>query len=273
MNSFNKQTVSRFKETIWNYYYAHGRCFSWRNVDDPYKVFISEVMLQQTQTKRVIEKYEQFLAEFSSFEILAAASLRDVLSVWQGLGYNRRGKFLHEAAQTIIRNYRGIVPNDPDELVKLPGIGPATASSICAFAFNSPTIFIETNIRAVFLHCFFHGKSDIHDKQLLPLIAKTVDQENPREWYYALMDYGVYLKQTISNPSRASKHYLVQSKFEGSNRQIRGKIIKLLTDHNALTEKELLQKTESQAERFTPILKQLINESIVKRNRDMLCIP
>ncbi|MFC1870634.1 A/G-specific adenine glycosylase [Candidatus Dependentiae bacterium] len=273
MQSFNKQPLSNFKETIWNYYRVHGRDFAWRNVNDPYKVFISEVMLQQTQTKRVIAKYEQFLIEFSSFEMLAAASLRDVLTVWQGLGYNRRGKFLHEAAQIVIRNHNGILPNNPDLLIALPGIGPATAASICAFVFNKPTVFIETNIRAVFLHFFFKGKSGVHDKQLMPLIKETVDTENPREWYYALMDYGVILKQTIANPSRASKHHAVQSKFEGSNRQIRGKIITLLTDHPTLTQQELLHRSQSQPERFLPILQQLVNENIIKQNGDILSIP
>lgn len=273
MNSFNTQTASQFKETIWNYYHVQGRDFSWRNVDDPYKVFISEVMLQQTQTKRVIAKYEEFLEAFSSFEMLALASLRDVLSVWQGLGYNRRGKFLYEAAQIIIEIYNGILPNDPELLVRLPGIGPATAASICAFAFNRPTVFIETNIRAVYLHFFFYEKTAIHDKELFPLIEQTVDQKNPREWYYALMDYGVLLKQTIPNPNRASKHHAVQSKFEGSDRQIRGKIVRLLTDHKTLTHDQLLQKTESQPHRFDAILNQLVMEQIIMKDGQFFCIP
>lgn len=269
----NKQTVSQFKETIWNHYYQFGRDFAWRNVHDPYKVFISEVMLQQTQTKRVIEKYEQFLAEFSSFEMLAQASLRDVLSVWQGLGYNRRGKFLHEAAQIIIKKYNGILSNDPEALINLPGIGPATAASICAFAFNNPTVFIETNIRTVFLYFFCKNKKAVDDKELMPLVAAAVDQDNPREWYYALMDYGVMLKQQLPNPSRASKHHTVQSKFEGSNRQIRGKIIKALTETRSLTHQELLQKTNADKDRFEPILEQLLQEKIIKRFGQEFCIP
>ncbi|HLE76175.1 MAG TPA: hypothetical protein VI521_00215 [Candidatus Babeliales bacterium] len=273
MNPFKKTTVSFFKKTIWDYYHSHAREFAWRNVTDPYKVFISEVMLQQTQTKRVIEKYEQFLTEFCSFQALAQASLRDVLSVWQGLGYNRRGKFLHESAQRIMQEYDGVLPQDPSILVQLPGIGPATAASICAFAFNSPTVFIETNIRAVFLHFFFSGKVGVHDKEIIPLVAATVDHSNPREWYYALMDYGVLLKQTIPNPSRASKHHATQSKFIGSNREIRGKVIKALTEKNKLTEQELLQIAQSQEKRLLGIIKQLCTENIIKQVGNTFFIP
>lgn len=273
MNILNQANLSFFKKTIWSYYHLFGREFSWRNVDDPYKVFISEVMLQQTQTKRVIEKYEHFLIEFRSFEMLADASLRDVLSVWQGLGYNRRGKFLHEAAQKIVTENNGILSNDPDLLIQLPGIGPATAASICAFAFNSPTVFIETNIRTVFIYFFFKEKKEVHDKELMPLIAATVDKENAREWYYALMDYGVMLKQKFPNPSRASKHHAVQSKFVGSNRQIRGKILKALTQHPALCEQELLHVTESAQERLHIIINQLLSEDIIKRAGEKLFIP
>ncbi len=223
------QSFKDFKKIIWNYYATHGRHFDWRGVDDPYKVFISEIMLQQTQTARVAQKYPQFLQAFGSFEQLAQASLKDVLLQWQGMGYNRRGMYLHKAAQIIIKDFGGQLPDDPAILVELPGIGPATAASMCAFAYNKPTIFIETNIRAVYIHSFFSGKENVHDKEIMPLIEASVDQANPREWYYALMDYGVMLKKTVVNPSRKSKHYAKQSKFEGSDRQIRGIILKILT--------------------------------------------
>ena len=261
-----------FRETIWNYYHTFGRQFAWRNVKDPYKVLISEVMLQQTQTHRVIEKYEQFITEFRSFKMLAQASLRDVLTVWQGLGYNRRGKFLHQLAQIVVNDYGDNLPDEPCVLVQLPGIGPATAASVCAFAFNKPTIFIETNIRTVFLHFFFSGKAEVHDKELMPGVAKTVDQLNPREWYYALMDYGVMLKRTVPNPSRASKHHYKQSRFVGSNRQIRGKIIKALTEISELSSGDLLHKIGCEKIRLNAIIDDLLNEGIVKRNRGKISI-
>jgi A/G-specific adenine glycosylase len=272
MKNLNQMNSMTFQQIIWGYYHSFGRQFAWRNIEDPYKVLISEVMLQQTQTHRVIEKYEQFTMEFRSFEILAQASLRDVLSTWQGLGYNRRGKFLHQLAQIVVNNYKSNLPDDPNILVQLPGIGPATAASICAFAFNKPTIFIETNIRAVFLHFFFSGKAKVHDKELMPLVTQTVDQLNPREWYYALMDYGVMLKRTVPNPSRASKHHYKQSSFVGSDRQIRGKIIKTLTEIPEFSICDLLRQIGCEKERLHTIIGGLLKEGIVKCNRGKISI-
>ena len=272
MNKHKSQTLDSFKETIWNFYHAYGRDFAWRNIDEPYKIVVSEVMLQQTQAHRVIHKYEQFIEEFSSFKMLAQASLRDVLTLWQGLGYNRRGKFLHLLAQRVVKEYGGVLPSDAGELIRLPGIGPATSASICAFAFNQPTIFIETNIRAVYLHFFFQEKKNVDDKELFPLITQTVDNKNPREWYYALMDYGVMLKQTIPNPSKRSKHHTRQSKFEGSDRQIRGKIIRHLTEFEAVSCQNLLKLCGGSSNRLDSIIKGLLLEKIIKRWNDTLSI-
>lgn len=259
-------SINDFKKAIWLYYSEHGRHFDWRGVDDPYKVFISEVMLQQTQTARVAIKYPLFIARFPTFAALAEASLKDVLHEWQGMGYNRRGMYLHKAAQTIMQKHAGILPNDPELLDELPGIGAATAASICAFAFNRPTVFIETNIRAVFLHHFFNGKENVHDKELMPLIEAAVDQDNPREWYYALMDYGVMLKKSLINPSRKSKHYTKQSKFEGSDRQIRGRILKILTTSiDSISQKQMIALIDEDQERTLKIIDQMAKEEIITR--------
>lgn len=260
------QKTQDFKQTIWSFYEQYGRDFAWRHVTDPYKVVISEVMLQQTQTQRVIEKYEQWMEVFPTFQSLAEASLRDVLSVWQGLGYNRRGMYLHKLAQHVVFEWGCILPNDPEKLVALPGIGPATAASICAFAFNNPTIFIETNIRAVFIHFFFKDKNDVHDKDILELIKKTVDRANARAWYYALMDYGVMLKKTMPNPSRKSAHYTKQSKFEGSDRQIRGKIIALLTDHAYIMIHTLPVLLKTHEDRIEIIIAKMKHDGLIMLN-------
>jgi A/G-specific adenine glycosylase len=257
--------ISSFRSFIWNYYHEHGRQFAWRATQDPYSIFISEIMLQQTQTYRVAPKYEQWLAEFPDFQSLASASLRDVLSVWQGLGYNRRGMYTQKVAQQVVADYQGLLPADPIILETFPGIGKNTAGSICAFAFNMPVVFIETNIRAVYIHSFFKDRDDVHDKELLPLIAQTVDKHNPREWYYALMDYGVLLKQQGKNPSRKSVHHTKQSKFQGSDRQIRGAIIRLLTQHSGLTFEQLLEQLDKDEQRVQHILDQLHKESLLKQ--------
>lgn len=216
-------TEKAFIKGIWKYYEKHKRQMAWRDDPTPYKVVVSEIMLQQTQAERVAKKFDSFIAKFPSLPLLAQAQLHEVLQEWQGLGYNRRALNLHKLAQAI----KGKLPQTYEELVELPGIGPNTAGSILAFAFNIPYPFIETNIRTVFINFFFKkSRGKIDDKKLIPLIKKTLDKKNPREWYYALMDYGAFLKRTQINPSRRSKHHVKQSKFKGSNRELRSHILK-----------------------------------------------
>ena len=266
-------TLTDFKKIIWEYYAANGRIFEWRHTDDPYKVFISEVMLQQTQTSRVAQKYPEFITAFPNFKSLASASLKEVLAQWQGLGYNRRGMYLHQAAQMIIKEHLGVLPSNPDLLVKLPGIGKATAASIAAFAFNVPTVFIETNIRAVFIHFFFSGRDTIHDNEIFPLVEASVAQEHARDWYYALMDYGVMLKKTLVNPSRKSKHHTKQSKFEGSDRQIRGIILRTLTEQDTpISCDKLIIFINKDPERTSKIIEQLIQEKFIYKMENMIGI-
>jgi A/G-specific adenine glycosylase len=201
----------------------------WRETKDPYRILVSEVMLQQTQVPRVLEKYREFLERFPTLEDLAAARLSEVLAVWQGLGYNRRAKFLHRTAATIRDEYAGVLPADPKELERLPGIGPNTAGSIAAFAYDRPVVFIETNIRRAVLHHFFADAEGVTDVELFPYIEAVLDRSNPREWYYALMDWGAEIAKQFPNPNRRSAHYSRQSPFENSDRQVRGRILRLLS--------------------------------------------
>lgn len=223
-----------FCSLIYDFYRSQGRSFAWRETTDSYRIVVSEIMLQQTQTSRVEVKYESWLKRFPNFESLASASLVEVLSEWQELGYNRRGKYLHEIAKKVVNEHGGELPQDVSVLEGFPGIGPNTARSIVTFTWNIPTIFIETNIRSVFIHCFFEDRVEVggkvDDKEILELVEKTLDTDNPRQWYYALMDYGVHLKSTLKNPSRQSRHHRPQSRFKGSNRQVRAAIIRALTN-------------------------------------------
>ncbi len=210
-------------------------------------------MLQQTQTDRVIKKYEEWLTHFPTAKKLSEASLQEVLKHWQGLGYNRRALALKKAAQIITENKK--FPETYEEILELPGIGPYTAGAIMAFAYNKPIPIIETNIRTVYIHAFFknHGQppshknasagQGIHDKEILELVAKTLDHDNPRDWYHALMDYGVMLKKTVGNLNTKSKHYTKQTKFKGSNREIRATIVKIITE-SPVSEKSLGEKLE-----------------------------
>lgn len=265
-------TIAQFKEFIWHFYHENKRDFAWRNIDNPYYVVVSEIMLQQTQTHRVIAKYKDFIAAFPTFESLAQAQLRDVLSVWQGLGYYRRARFLHQLAQKVVDEYAGVLPQDTKILQTFPGIGPNTAGSICAFAFNQPTIFIETNIRTVFIHSFFCDRTDVTDKEIIALIAATVDQENPREWYYALMDYGVFLKSKTVNPSRKSAHYAKQSKFEGSDRQLRAKILKSIVNAGSIPHHEILRHISEDNTRIEKVIDQLLSEGFIKTINNLYVI-
>ncbi len=261
-------SVQEFHQHIYAFYAENKRSFAWRYTDNPYYVFISEIMLQQTQTDRVCNKFESFLEQFPTLFDLSDASLSEVLTAWQGLGYNRRAKFLHQTAQLICSLYNGTIPKDPIILKQLPGIGAYTSCSIATFAYNIPTVFIETNIRAVFIHHFFNNQTNIHDKELFPFIEKYLDTNNPRSWYYALMDYGAFLKKQTTNPNRKSIHYTIQSKFEGSDRQIRGAIIRTLTQRKKLNHDDLLSFLKTNPQRTINILKKLLNEGLIQKNQD-----
>lgn len=260
----SERDIKNFQKVVWGYYHDHARSMPWRDNHDPYWVVVSEVMLQQTQVSRVLPKFEAWVKRFPDWQSLAAAPLGDALHEWQGLGYNRRGRWLHQLAQVVVGEYRGKLPEGPAELVKLPGIGPNTAGSIAAFAFNAPVVFIETNIRRVFIHHFFEDEEGITDTQLLPLIKESLNPENPREWYYALMDYGAYLAKQVPNPNRRSKHYVRQSTFEGSNRQLRAQILRYILEHKVASRndiKKAFAKTESA--KIDSVLRQYIQENLL----------
>ncbi|HNW29749.1 MAG TPA: A/G-specific adenine glycosylase [Spirochaetota bacterium] len=231
--------IRKFRSVIYGYYRKHRRDFPWRRTDDPYHILVSEIMLQQTQVARVAEKFVEFIDAFPTVEALAAAPLSRVLAVWQGMGYNRRARFLHELAGAVVKDHGGRIPDDPEALAMLPGIGRATAASICAFAFNRPVVFIETNIRAVFIHFFFHENRTVSDRDILPLAEAALDRKEPHHWYSALMDYGAMLKRRHPNPSRKSAHHQKQKPFEGSRRQLRGQVLRALLAHPGVTVKRL----------------------------------
>jgi A/G-specific adenine glycosylase len=236
----SRKRINSFQQQIKRFYNENKRDMPWRDTVDPYCILVSEFMLQQTQTERVLLKYDPFITRFPDFQTLSRAGLKKVLAAWQGLGYNRRVINLKETAEEIISRYSGKVPESTEELIQLPGIGKATAGAILAFVFNKPSVFIETNIRRVFIHFFFQDKKDIQDKEIMPLVEKTLDHENPRHWYYALMDYGTMLKKQGSNPNRKSAHYSRQAPFEGSNRQARGAILRHLLNNGTMEEYELI---------------------------------
>lgn len=260
-----------FAATVWDYYHEHGRHdLPWRQAAadggfDPYHIMVSELMLQQTQVARVIPKYQAFLEQFPTVKSLAAAPLGDVLRTWSGLGYNRRAKFLHQAAQRLVHDYQGKVPQQPAELLKLSGIGPGTVGAILVYAYNQPVAFVETNIRTVFIHHFFSGQAAVTDQDILKLVNETLDREQPRAWYWALMDYGSYLKQLVGNLSRQSAGYARQSAFAGSRRQLRGQILRLLgTRPYSLAELRAVLSDP----RLVAVIDELLNEQLIRHLDD-----
>lgn len=257
----SEQAIDDFCEAVWKYYRANGRRMPWRENTSSYYVLVSELMLQQTQVGRVIPKFEAFVGLFPTVETLAQAELGEVLRAWQGLGYNRRAKYLHEAAKKIVHDFGGVFPATQKELESLPGIGSNTAGAVLAYAFNQPVAFVETNIRTVLFYHFFEGAQDVSDTEVRSVMEQVIDWEHPREFYWALMDYGSYLKAGGVGRSAMSRHYKKQSPLAGSLREMRGRIIRALS-HEALSE-EQLKRAVSADERFGPALMGLVKEGLV----------
>ena len=265
-------TIIQLQQLVDDYFQANERALPWRVLDssgalDSYHVLVSELMLQQTQARRVVPNYQQFLREFPTVADLAAAPLASVLTAWSGLGYNRRAKFLHQTAQILVEAFEGTAPDSIDELRALPGIGVNTAAAIYVYSFNKPAVFVETNVRSVFIHHFFADRTDVADSDVLKLVAKSltlpVVARDPRRWYWSLMDYGVYIKTEYGNASRRSKHHTRQAAFEGSRRQARGAVIKQLTE-GAAGRATLLRATKDYPG-FEAVLDDLIREGLVEQ--------
>jgi A/G-specific adenine glycosylase len=269
--SLSPSYIRIFRKKVLDYYSHNGRNLPWRKKITPYRVLISEVMLQQTQVNRVIVKYREFLAAFPTFVSLAEAPTSKLLRIWSGMGYNRRALALRRLAQVVVAEQKGRLPSDPDKLVKLPGVGPYTAGAIAAFAFNKPVIFLDTNIRRVFIHEFFQDRQGVRDKELLPFLERTLPVKESRIWYNALMDYGSMLKREAGNANLRSAHYTRQSPFENSNRQVRGAILKLLVKESPLSRASIVKRTGVDPSRLAKSLTDLEKEGFIKkRGRDYI---
>ncbi len=240
-----------FQNHILTWYKKHGRhTLPWRHTKNPYRILVSEVMLQQTQVARVIPKYQSFLRSFPTVRSLVRAKTPELLRAWQGLGYNRRALHLRDAARIVIRDYGGRIPRDVRALESLSGVGPATARAVAVFSWNSPEIFLETNIRRVYIYFSFKDKKLVSDGEILPIIEKTLWGKNPRVWYWALMDYGAMLGMTLpktraENPNRKSSLYARQSRFAGSKRYMRAKILTFILKRRSATQENIAEYVET----------------------------
>jgi A/G-specific adenine glycosylase len=259
-------TIAKFRRLVYGHYRRHGRHdLPWRKTRNPWRILVSEIMLQQTQVERVLPKYTAFIKAFPTAGALARAPLAEVLGVWGGLGYNRRAVYLKRAAAAIVASHRGRIPRSADDLVKLPGVGPATAAAITAFAFNRPAVLIETNIRTVFIHFFFPGRMKVRDNEIVELIRLTLVSREPRRWYYALMDLGAYLKKSGVKVNDRSAHYAKQTPFKGSRRQIRGEIVRMIAKRKTATRQYLLDRLDADDNTLDRLLADLVREGLLQK--------
>lgn len=294
----DQQLIDDVRRILTQYYTDFGRHdMLWRQPEldgsfDPFKILVSELMLQQTQVTRVTPKFVSFLQRFPDSMTLAGAPLGDVLQEWSGLGYNRRAKYLWQAAQAIRDQYRGVFPRNYENLVQLPGVGPNTAGAILAYAYNQPVVYVETNIRTVVIHHFFHDEEKVSDNAIRKVVSQLIGPPNaptypevpehpeddtpkspeapdPREFYWAMMDYGAYLKATVGNLNKVSSVYAKQAAFAGSKRQLRGQAIRLLTER-PYTTPELTEQLND--ERAAIVIADLLTEMMIIRTGDTLSL-
>ena len=258
--------ISQFRKIVLDHYQKNGRNLPWHHTD-PWGVAVSEFMLQQTRVERVLQFWENWMSLWPNPRSLAKAEMEEVLRAWCGLGYNRRCFYLKHTASIIVNKYNSIIPKTSKELLELPGVGPYMAGAIACFGYNSPEVFIETNIRSAVLHCFFPDKNDIKDKEIFPVLQAALDYciqkgDAPKVWYYALMDYGAMLKKT-GNPGRRSAHYARQSPFIGSFRQARGKVMRTLASMGPSKAEEIAIVSGLATDKLYRVLERLEKESMV----------
>ncbi|MEK7648740.1 MAG: A/G-specific adenine glycosylase [Patescibacteria group bacterium] len=239
--STKRPSIKKFQTAILSWYQKNGRHgLPWRATRDPYRILVSEIMLQQTQVDRVIEKYTEFLGAFPTIKKLANAPVHDLLRIWKGLGYNRRALNVQKCVQKILSEYKGCFPSSVEDIEQLPGVGPYTARAVATFAFNQPHALIETNIRRIFIHFFFLDREGVSDAEIMPFVQKALWKKDPHAWYSALMDYGALAMKDVPNPNKKSRHYSKQSRFEGSRRYARAKILDYILLHAKASSSDLI---------------------------------
>lgn len=257
--------LRNFQSLVWKYYRAQGRHdLPWRKTNNPYRILVSEIMLQQTQVERVRHFYTAWMKQFPNVTALARAPLGEVLRAWQGLGYNRRAKMLHQAAKELTA--RNSFPKTVSELEALPGVGPYTARAVAAFAFNTDVVFVETNLRTVILHHFFPRKKSVADSEIFKILEQAFPKGRAREWYAALMDYGAHLKQRGVKTNARVKGYVKQKAFLGSARQARGAILKELAKGDASTHRLTGLLGDDRRAQMRTQLTALLQEGLVTRH-------
>ena len=258
-----KKQINQFQSKVLSFYKENRRDLPWRNTTDPYKILISELMLQQTQVSRVINYYDKWIKQWPTIDLLAQASRKDVLKAWMGLGYNTRGINLHRSAQKIVNDYNGDLLETMKNYKEIPGIGKYTSRAVQIFSTNADIVTVDTNIRRILIS-EFHLSEDVTDKELWQLAEQTLPTGRSREWHNALMDYGALFltaKKTGIQPKTK------QSRFEGSDRQIRAQILRQLME-KTVSLSELQKIFEIEQNRLQQILDKMVKENIIFRDNN-----
>lgn len=244
------------RRLLLDWYEPRRADFPWRAAPDPYGVLVAEFMLQQTQVARVVPAHAAFLDRFPSVGALAAAAAADVVRAWAGLGYNRRAVALRRAAQAVVGRFGGRIPSDPADLVTLPGVGPYTAAAVASQAFGVPAAAVDTNVRRVVGRAVL-GTSDAAPAAVARAASDWLDATDPGAWNQALMDLGREVCRPVpgcaSCPLRSAcasaahgtpvpgARRAQAAPFEGSFRQLRGRVVALLRDEAPIRLAELAE--------------------------------
>jgi A/G-specific adenine glycosylase len=257
--NISEEKIQEFQKKIFSWWETNRRDFPWRITNNPYHILVSEFMLQQTQTSRVMRVYENFLKNWPTKAELAEEASSNVIKFWSEnrLGYNRRAKWLHEAI--IYLNKLDAFPKDPKELRKIKGIGSYSSRSILIFAFNHNLATIDTNIRRILIDQGF-ANEETKDSELLSIAEKLLPHDKSRDWHNALMDYGAILKTARKTGIKPRTR---QKPFKNSTRAHRGSIIRLLSSQNGGSFEEISAAIKISKESLNTILSSLINDQMI----------
>lgn len=263
-SNLSSEKIKQFQKKVLSFYKKNKRSLPWRDTTDPYKILLSEFMLQQTQVSRVVSYYERWTAKWPTIDQLASATLAEVLEQWMGLGYNNRAVNLHRTAKKIVAEFDGDVISAMKNYQELPGIGKYTSQAVQIFSTNDDLVTVDTNIRRILIR-EFDLPPMVPDKELWRVAERCLPAGKGREWHNALMDYGA-LYLTAQKTGIKSKTQ--QSRFEGSNRQIRAKILRCLLKQG-LSIIDLETEIDVRQERLFPLLEKMIAEKTIVKNKNI----
>ncbi|MHA2252598.1 MAG: Fe-S cluster assembly protein HesB [Candidatus Kariarchaeaceae archaeon] len=253
-----QQRISQFHEMLFSWWADNKRQFPWRDTTDPYKIMVSEFMLQQTQAIRVIPKFLLFTEKYPDLQTLSEADKKELLTIWSGLGYNRRAIWLQQAAGELLKFEP--FPQDPVVLRKLRGVGSYTSRAIPIFAFNADLVTVDTNIRRILIYEGF-AQEESSERELYEIAENLLPMGKSRDYHSALMDYGALSKTSkVTKISSINKH----APFKGSTRDFRGKIIKCLTKRKGLSRRDLQEKCSIPGNEIIKILQGLIDDELIQ---------